>query len=305
MSFSLNIKDEIFRYNECKNKAEKNAEISAILNMCGHIHVNQDKVRFSINTENSYVARKFFTLIKETYNKSVEVMIRRSLQLNKNRVYILYVTDEDLVRDIIEDTSIFNKNKIKSDIYDNVELKRAYIRGVFLCAGSMSDPEKGYHIEFVDKDINHLNEFKKIINSFGLDSKIILRKSNFVLYLKEAEQIVTLLNIMNAHTSLMDFENIRIIKDMRNNVNRIVNCETANLNKTVMASIAQIDDIQFLDDKIGIDSLPDTLRDVAKARLEYPNVSLKELGELMEPEISKSAINHRIRKIHELAEEYK
>jgi len=302
MSFSSKIKNEILHHTG-ETKEEKIAEIAAIMNMCGNIVSHGNKKNFIINTENALVARKFFTLVKDVYDVTVEISIRRSMQLHKNRVYILYIHDNDAVNKILGETEILGRHKINEKYYRSTEVKRAYIRGVFLSSGSISDPEKGYHLEFVDKDLSHLEEFQDLLNTFELGAKIVERKNNYVLYVKEAEQIVTILNVMTAFISLMDFENIRILKDMRNNVNRIVNCETANLNKTVNAAIKQLNDIQLIDESVGVDALQESLKVVALARIENPNVSLKELGEMIG--ISKSAINHRFRKLHEIAEQYK
>ena len=143
----------------------------------------------------------------------------------------------------------------------------------------------------------------KLINSFGLNSKVIQRKNSFIIYIKEGEQIVDLLNIVGAHTSLLELENIRIMKEMRNNVNRLVNCETANLSKTVNAAVRQVESIKLIQSTIGLQRLPKNLKEVAELRLSYPDESLKELGEMLNPPVGKSGINHRLRKIEKIAEE--
>ena len=149
----------------------------------------------------------------------------------------------------------------------------------------------------------YANELSKLINSYGLNSKVIQRKSNFIIYIKEGEQISDLLNIIGAHSSLLQLENIRIMKDMRNNINRIVNCETANLSKTVNAAVRQIESINLINKEIGLKRLPKNLRDMAELRLKYPDVSLKELGEMLNPPVGKSGVNHRLRRIEKIAEE--
>ena len=171
-----------------------------------------------------------------------------------------------------------------------------------MSSGSVSDPEKNYHAEFVCADEEKSIQLRDIINSFELDSKIIKRKEHYVVYLKEGEQIADLLNVMGAHISLLDMENVRILKDMRNNINRKVNCETANLNKTIAASVKQIEDIEFIRQNYGLGYLPKVLEDMASLRLQYPEVSLKELGEMVEPKVGKSGVNHRLRKISSIAE---
>jgi DNA-binding protein WhiA len=182
-------------------------------------------------------------------------------------------------------------------ILQNTCCKRAFIRGVFLAAGSMSDPEKTYHFEVVLPDIRRARQLQEVINSFLIDAKIVARKRNHVVYVKEGSQIVDILNIMEAHISLMDFENVRILKEMRNSINRQVNCEAANITKTVEAASKQIDDIIFIRDTIGFDNLAEGLEEIAKLRVSYPEASLKELGTMLNPPIGKSGVNHRLKKL--------
>ncbi|NMB28168.1 MAG: DNA-binding protein WhiA, partial [Tissierellia bacterium] len=159
--------------------------------------------------------------------------------------------------------------------------------------------------EFVTNREEHGEDLSNIINSFNLNSKIVIRKENHVVYLKEGEQIADILNIIGAHQSLLKFEDIRIFKDMRNNINRLVNCETANLGKTINASLRQVENIQYIDNRIGIEKLPKNLQEIALLRLKYREASLKELGKMLEPPVGKSGVNHRLRRIDEIAEDLK
>ena len=181
--------------------------------------------------------------------------------------------------------------------------RRAFIRGAFLAAGSMSDPEKSYHFEIVCAAEAMAEQVKELICSFEMDAKIVRRKKVYVVYVKEGSQIVDILNIMEAHVSLMELENVRILKEMRNTVNRKVNCETANINKTVSAAVKQMDDIRYIQAVIGLDGLPDNLREMALVRLERPDATLKELGEALNPPVGKSGVNHRLRKLGILADD--
>jgi hypothetical protein len=181
--------------------------------------------------------------------------------------------------------------------------RRAFIRGAFLSAGSMSDPEKSYHFEIVCAGEEKARQLMDLINSFDMDAKVVMRKKSYVVYLKEGAQIVDMLNIMEAHISLLNLENVRIIKEMRNSVNRQVNCETANINKTVSAAVKQLEDINYIKNTRGLDSLPENLREVALVRLQYPQAPLKELGTYLEPAVGKSGVNHRLRRLGEMAEE--
>lgn len=179
--------------------------------------------------------------------------------------------------------------------------KRAFIRGAFLAAGSISDPNKSYHFEIVCRSHAQAQQLQEIINSFEMDAKTVLRKKNRIVYLKEGAQIVDILNIMGAHVALMNLENVRILKEMRNSVNRKVNCETANISKTVNAAVKQLNDIEYIRQNAGLDSLPDNLKEIALLRLEYPDAPLGELGTYLDPPVGKSGVNHRLRKIAEIA----
>lgn len=310
MSFSARVKDELARHigtgRHCRI-----AETAAIINMCGKIKVDANgKISIKVQTENASVARKYFTIIKKTFNINVEVTIRRNSYLKKNRVYALYITNHEVAEKVLKATKLIENNEYGITIFHRIHplvvqgtcCKRAYIRGAFLASGSMSDPEKTYHLEFVNVHNRHSQELMELINAFGMDSKIVERKKYYVVYLKEGTQIVDLLNIMEGHIALMELENLRILKEMRNNVNRIVNCETANLKKTVSAAVRQIEDIEYIEATVGLSSIPSALEDMARLRLMYRDATLKELGTMLDPPVGKSGVNHRLRKISEIAE---
>ena len=179
---------------------------------------------------------------------------------------------------------------------------RAVLRDAFLETGSMSNPKKGYHLEFVCEDEKRAETLINTMRVFEITAKTVQRRRYTVVYIKESEDIVKLLNVMGAHNCLMNLENLRILKDMRNSINRRVNCETANISKTVGAANKQIDDIQYIEEHYGFDDLSENLREVAKMRLEYPDATLKELGERLVPPVGKSGVNHRLRKLSELAD---
>ncbi len=188
-------------------------------------------------------------------------------------------------------------------IVKNSCCKRAYLQGTFLCIGSMSSPDKSYHLEFSSSDQGQLEQIKNIIADFDIEARITTRKKGFVLYVKEGESIVDLLNIMGAHVSLMNMENVIILKNMRNTLNRRVNCETANIIKSVNASTRQIDDINYIIEHKEYEKLPDALKDMADVRLKNPDTPLKDLGALLDPPVGKSGVNHRLRRLSEIAEE--
>lgn len=305
LTFSGEVKEELSRHHAEKEHCNL-AEIAAIISMCGKISIDsRERYSIKMRTENVSVARKYFTLLRKTFNIDTETLV----SMNKKKDHITYTVivkrHEDAMRVLKEIKLIDNDGEISEEfsIIRRPCCKRAYLRGAFLAVGSISNPEKSYHIELVCASRRKANELRMLINGFRLDSKVILRKNSYVVYLKEGSQIVDLLNIMEAPISLMKMENVRILKEMRNSVNRKVNCETANINKTVSAAAKQADDIAFIQKTMGLSKLPDTLQEVASLRLAHPEASLKELAELCTSEIGKSGINHRLRKLSEIAEE--
>ena len=310
MSFSAKVKREICRYVEMSSE-EALAELSAIMKVSGTLAFSGSGLSFKMTTENPASARLVFTLLKEHFNIHSKLMVKKSNSLKKNNIYMVVITEEMGVRDLLDKTGILKdidgimslNYRIGNEICSNEEEKKAYIRGAFIGGGSISNPEKTYHLEFVTHSEEYANDLRDLINTFSLNSKVIQRKNSFIIYIKEGEQIVDLLNIIGAHTSLLEVENIRIMKEMRNNVNRLVNCETANLSKTVNAAVRQVGSIKLIQEKIGLKRLPQNLREIAELRLNYPDESLKELGEMLDPPVGKSGINHRLRKIEKIAEE--
>ena len=310
MSFSKDVKDELSKQISPPRHCQI-AELAAMISLCGRIIITEnDRYILKIHTENITVARKYFTLIKKTFNINTEISIKRNAYFKRTKIYSLIVVNHEIVIKILQATKLIDKYKeigenlsvMNNLVIQNVCCKRAFIRGAFLVAGSMSDPEKTYHFEIVVPNEAKAIQLQEIINSFDIDAKIVTRKKYYVVYVKEGSQIVDLLNIMEAHVSLMNLENVRILKEMRNSINRQVNCEAANINKTVIAATKQIDDIMYIKNQIGFSELTEGLEDIAILRIEYPDSSLKELGELLSPPIGKSGVNHRLRKLSILAD---
>ena len=311
MSFSSKVKEELSK--DCNNPRHCCiAETAAIISMCGKVIFDEkDRVRIEIHTENVTVARKYFTLLKKTYNINTDISIRHSSSLNKSRSYILSVNDDETARKILmtcrlmkpfgvieEDFSISDSLIIQREC-----CKRAFIRGAFLAAGSVSDPVKTYHFEIVCLSEAKAKQLQMIMETFNINARVIKRRKYFVVYVKDSSQVVDLLNIMGAYNALMDMENVRIVKDMRNNVNRKVNCETANINKTVSAAVKQIEDIRFIQMSSAFDELPESLQEMAELRVRYPEATLAELGQLLDTPVGKSGVNHRLKKISLFADE--
>ena len=310
MSFSGDVKEELSRQFP-KGRHCQIAEIAAILGFTGRIEEVQGARTLRIYTENISLARKYFLLMKKTFHADVTVSVRQNVYLHKNRIFMVSLSEPKQMQQVLQAVKWQNgrQENIRTEELANRLLvqksccRRAFIRGAFLSAGSMSDPEKSYHLEFVCSEQQKAEHLREIVNSFGMDAKIVLRKKSYVVYLKEGSQIVDMLNIMEAHVALMNLENVRILKEMRNSVNRQVNCETANINKTVSAAVKQVEDINYIKSVRGLDSLSDNLREIALLRLEYPEAALKELGAYLEPPVGKSGVNHRLRKLCEIAEE--
>lgn len=309
MSFSREVKEELSaRWTTARHC--QIAELAALLSMCGSIVINsRNEYSIKIHTENITVARKVFTLIKKTYNIEADISIRKNMTRRSEAYAVVVKHHQDALR-ILQATKLAEEYR---DGFEEIQIvnpmivqqtccKRAFLRGVFLAAGSMSDPEKSYHFEIVCAAESMAEQLQEIMCGFSMDAKIVQRKKTWVVYLKEGSQIVDMLNIMEAPVSLMKLENVRILKEMRNTVNRKVNCETANINKTVSAAVRQLEDIKFLEATIGLEKLPEGLADAAYVRLSHPDAPLKELGGLLSPPVGKSGINHRLRKISELAE---
>lgn len=309
MSFSSNVKEELSRQLSFARHCQI-AEIAAIISLCGRIQISEhDRFCIKIHTENAAVARKYFTLLKKTFN-----IDRNTWQLydeeEKGHTYVILTENSSEVNKILQAVKMDEKdglkkigeNGVNSLLIKNACCKRAFLRGAFLCIGSMSDPGKSYHLEFVCTHKESAEQLKELIQGFEVDAKIVIRKKYYVVYLKEGAGIVDLLNIMEAHKALMNFENYRIVKEVRNSINRKVNCETANITKTVNASSKQIEDILLIRERYGFQNLPDNLRVTAELRLEYPDATLKELGQILSPSVGKSGMNHRLRKLSEIAD---
>ena len=246
---------------------------------------------------------KYKELQPEKYQDTVQHVIRKGN--TPAGMHISIMVKEILDSAKLEFSGVSGGMPLVSNsiVYQRDCCKRAFVRGAFLSAGSISDPQKGYHFEIVCPSREISGQLQEIIHSFHIDAKIVLRKKSYVLYVKEGAQIVDMLAIMEANVALMDLENIRILKEMRNSVNRKVNCETANINKTVNAAVKQIEDIRLLEEKVGLESLNEGLEEIARLRLQYPEATLKELGLMLNPQVGKSGVNHRLRKLSLLADD--
>lgn len=308
MSFSTETKNELARVmaeDSCCNITE----LAALVRLAGSIQiVGYRKLNLKITTELNSIARKIFKLLKKNFNINTTISVNKNQMLKRNNSYVLMVTSEMGAEKLLRELGVlapgegfYTVNKVPTNLIKHDECIRAFIRGAFLGGGSISDPEKNYHMEFVTNNEDFANSLKDLINSLDFNCKIVARKNNYVVYLKESEQISDLLSIIGGHHALLSLQSTKIVKEVRNNVNRIVNCETANLSKTVNAAVRQVENIKLIQETIGIDSLPENLQEIAKLRVECEDMTLKELGEMLNPPIGKSGVNHRLRKIEEVA----
>lgn len=282
MSFSSEVKTELAKHLG-KSRHCQIAELAALIAFEGRIPVAE--------SENRLLMQKYQLLLAELF-------------------HIEEIHTEEEARSVFSTVKMYNDATGKAEPEDTVKglliqqscCKRAYIRGAFLAGGSISDPNKSYHFEIVCRSIPQAEQLRDVINSFDMDAKIVARKKYQVVYLKEGSQIVDILNIMEAHVALMNLENVRILKEMRNSVNRKVNCETANISKTVNAAVKQLADIEYIRETTGLSYLPENLKEMALLRLEYPDAPLAELGTYLNPPVGKSGVNHRLRRISEMAD---
>ncbi|MET3576716.1 DNA-binding protein WhiA [Bhargavaea ullalensis] len=304
MSFASDTKKELTQVemDDCCTKAE----LAAFIQMNGVLSLSNRQMSLDIQTENAAIARRMYVNIKQLYPYKIELLVRKKMRLKKNNVYICRIREG--ARHMLEDLGIAagmtGSGAIPEELVQEDCCKRSYLRGAFLAGGSVNNPEtSSYHLEIFTLYQEHSEALVGLMNGYGLNAKSIERKKGFIAYLKEAEKISDFLSLIGAHGALLKFEDVRIVRDMRNSVNRLVNCETANLNKTIGAAQRQVENIKYIEEMIGIAGLPERLQEIARLRVEYQDVTLKELGEMVSgPAISKSGVNHRLRKLDEIAE---
>lgn len=307
MSFAAEVKRELTALEVHREHAK--AELGALIRMNGSLSLLNHNFILNVQTENAAIARRIFTLLKDHYQVKSELLVRRKMKLKKNNVYIVRLKQDTqrILLDLdIMDGMMFHAH-VSETIMGNDQKMRSYLRGAFMAGGSVNNPETSrYHLEIYSLYEEHNEDICKMLNYFDLNARTLERRSGYIAYLKGAEKIADFLTLIGATNAMLKFEDVRIVRDMRNSVNRLVNCETANLNKTINAAAKQIENIHYIESKVGLSSLPPKLKEIAELRIQYPEVSLKELGE-MAPSgvISKSGINHRLRKINEYAQELK
>ncbi len=307
MTYTEDVKRELSRIS-IEDDCCRRAELAALIRLNGSIEISRaGQWGLSVTTQNPATARVVFKLFRSVFGINAEIYIRRKVRLRKNNVYMVWCRGDvpDLLQRVgLMDSSGSLGHGVAAWVVKQRCCRRAYLRGAFLAAGAINDPHKvSYHMELATEYDEQSDVLCNLLEQEGFTPKSIRRKDDLVVYLKEGEQIVRFLNIIGAHTSLLKFEDARVHKEVRNQVNRLVNAETANLNKSVEAGIKQVEAIKLIERTLGLEKLTPGLREIAELRLLNPEASLLELGEMADRPLSKSAVNHRLRKLVSLAEE--
>ena len=305
MSYASEVKKELTGLQVHLDNAK--AELMALIRMNGSLGIANRNMILNVQTESPAIARRIYSLLKQFYQVESEIVVRRKMKLKKNNQYVVRLRYH--AQEILSDLGILEgfqiKEKVPMTLLKDDLMIRSYLRGAFLAGGSVNNPETSrYHLEIYSLYKEHNEMIAQMINRYHLNARTTARRSGYIVYLKEAEKIAEFLQLIGATNGMLKFENIRIVRDMRNSVNRLVNCENANMDKVANASNRQIENIRLIDSMVGLDSLPEKLRAIAETRLAHQEVSLKELGVLVPGgPISKSGVNHRLRKLNAYAEE--
>ena len=309
MSFSVDVKNEVARV-DSGSKEEILSELGAMFRVNGTILKNNDNIRIKFTTEINLIARRIFTEIKKIYNYDAIIEVSKNNQLRKKTSYRIYL-DGEIAKKFLQDVGLtddpfsFLFINIPKKLVNSAKKKKAYVRGSFLGAGSISNPEKAYHLEIVTGKLDYSKEFIQLLETYNITPGMVERNESYIIYIKDSEMISDFLSLVEAFQNLFKFENIRVVKDIKNNVNRVMNCESANMDKTIEASLKQIEDIELIDNNIGLENIDISLQEVAEIRKLYPEYSLKQIGEKLNPPVGKSGINHRFKKLRAIAEKYR
>lgn len=296
MSFSNNVKSELI--SAVTDYDKKYACLYGMLLFCKRF--SSDEICFQ--SENTDVAGAFYNYMTDLFIGSVKIKKEESERKNGTVLYSIIIDDTESVKKITETFKIDPKyREIDLKNIDNNSIS-CFVAGVFLCCGSVTNPEAEYHLEFVISGRQLYSDLSAIMRSFGFSDKMVMRKNSWILYFKESENIEDLLTFMGAQNSTLELINVKIFKDVRNRVNRVSNCDLANCSKTIEAGIRQKQDIELIDQKLGLDSLPGTLQEIALLRIENPEMSLKELGEMFDPPLGRSGVNHRLKRLAQIAD---
>ena len=310
MSYSSDLKNEIINSLENTRK-HKLCFMLGILSFGARLMRDADDIKLRFSTENPKIARKLYTMIKNDFSLMAKLTIHKT---PRNIMYIVAMDDKKYIEELFYITGLLKRGssldefvnfRISSSVMSNPAYRKSFIKGAFLGGGSVSDPQKNSHLEFVTSHYSLSRDFQKLLSMCNLSPKIVVRKSNYVLYFKNSNEVADILIMFDTFDALMEYHNAKIMKDMRNNINRKTNCDTANLNKTVEASFVQVKAIEKLKSLGVLDKLSPQLKEIALLRLEHRELSLQELGSMLSSPIGKSGVNHRLRKLVAEADKYK
>lgn len=309
VSYASDVKKELTSLKVHPEHAK--AELAAFLRMNGILNIHDHHFSLDIITENPAIARRVFSLIKKAYQVEPLLIVSRKMKLKKNNQYLVRLQQQ--VKEILTDLEIWTPEKglltyVPDRIMNSRQGAMSYLRGAFLAGGSVNNPETSrYHLEIYSTYADHNRGLAELMNHyFYLNAKTTKRRRGYIVYLKEAEKIGDFLHVVGAVNAMLSFEDLRIMRDMRNSVNRLVNCDTANMKKTASAAARQVEDIKLIAQKQGLDELPEKLQNLARFRLAHPEYSLKEVAaQVPDGPISKSGINHRFKKLQQLADSYR
>ena len=302
MSFTIKVKEELLTL----AISDKN-ELSAIIKMSGNLGLTGQGLTLSITTENAKIARHIYNLVESIYSLTPEIKYHQKTNLRKNRVYNVFVTEnvEEILSDLQLADSFFGiETGIKPSILEDDEKGRSYLRGAFLATGTIRDPESGkYQLEIFSVYQDHAEDLADLMRKFMLDAKVIEHKNGSITYLQKAEDIMDFLIVIGAMACREAFEEVKIMRETRNDINRANNAETANIAKTITASMKTINNIVKIMDTVGLEALPVELQQIAQVRVAHPDYSIQQIADSLEIPITKSGVNHRLRKINKIADD--
>ena len=311
MSFAAKVREELSRQT-ARTKHCRTAELAALLFFSGTLQIDEaGRMKLVFRTEQAAAQETFLQLLNRLFHIPPEQIIQEVKERKNGMLCTICLNEQDTVRKILTAAGTLDaRGRLNEDkplaelkILEKECCRRAFLRGAFLAAGTVSDPNRSYHLEFLCNSEEQREQLRQLIDSMGIRAGTVRRGRKDLVYLKDGSRIADLLSLMEAHVSLLEFENARIMREVRGNINRKVNCETANIRKTADASAGQIEDVELIKKTIGFSALPKILDETARIRLQYPTATLQELGDLHEPPVGKSGINHRMRKLHALAEQ--
>lgn len=302
MTFTIKVKEELLQL-----VYQDKSELSAMIKMSGSLGLSGSGLTLSITSENAKIARHLYALLERFYHTQAEIKYHQKTNLRKNRVYTVFLEEnvEAILADLKLADSFFGiETGIEPEILNDDEKGRAYLRGAFLSNGSVRDPETGkYQLEIFSVYLDHAEDLANLMKKFMLDAKVIERKKGAITYLQKAEDIMDFLIVIGAMEAMSEFEQVKILRETRNDLNRANNAETANIAKTITASMKTINNIIKIMDTVGLDALPVELRQVAQVRIAHPDYSIQQLADSLDTPLTKSGVNHRLRKINKIAEE--